>query len=232
LNAPLSLVDPEAKHRAQRRREGTGEPVTRDVVKELQTELAERQGWRMQNLMSQLESPIEQALVLAMMVRGFEHEPVPVGFLGEHVVDPPKVGFYNGIRCGLSWAVPQVYVQVGDEKYRVDLLVSAASTRDDDPMAGPVLVAVECDGHDYHERTKEQAQRDKARDRALQSIGWRVARFTGSEIWKDPVRVVIQLSDFIRSIGGHAQWPLFEYLADFLPVLKAEADRLEKKRKR
>jgi hypothetical protein len=202
--------------------------VTRDVVKELQAELGERQRGRMENLMAKLESPIEQALVLAMMVRGFEHEPVPVPFLGEHVVDAPPCGYFNGIRCGLSWAVPQVYVQVGENKFRVDLLVSAASTVGDNPMAPPVLVAVECDGHDYHERTKEQAQRDKARDRALQSIGWRVARFTGSEIWTDPMRVVVQLSDFIRSIGGLAQWPLYESLADFLPVLQAEAAKRKK----
>ena len=39
------------------------------------------------------------------------------------------------------------------------------------------LIAVECDGHEFHEKTKQQAARDKARDRD---------RFTGSEIWKDP----------------------------------------------
>jgi very-short-patch-repair endonuclease len=46
---------------------------------------------------------------------------------------------------------------------------------------------VECDGHDFHERTKEQAASDKARDRALQALGMRVLRFTGSEIWSDPL---------------------------------------------
>lgn len=44
---------------------------------------------------------------------------------------------------------------------------------------------VECDGHDYHERTKEQAQHDKARDRFFVAQGHIVYRFTGSEIWKD-----------------------------------------------
>lgn len=46
-------------------------------------------------------------------------------------------------------------------------------------------VAIECDGHDYHERTKEQAARDKSRDRALAADGVVVLRFTGSEIWHD-----------------------------------------------
>lgn len=44
-------------------------------------------------------------------------------------------------------------------------------------------LVVECDGHDYHERTKEQARRDKVRDRAFLADGLTVMRFTGSEIW-------------------------------------------------
>jgi len=46
-------------------------------------------------------------------------------------------------------------------------------------------VCVEADGHDYHERTKEQASHDRARDRALTLAGWSVLRFTGSEIYRD-----------------------------------------------
>lgn len=44
-------------------------------------------------------------------------------------------------------------------------------------------LVVECDGHDFHEKTKEQAGRDKRRDREMQAAGWRVFRFTGSEIF-------------------------------------------------
>lgn len=46
-------------------------------------------------------------------------------------------------------------------------------------------IAIELDGHDFHERTREQAERDKSRDRLLQSDGWIVLRFAGSEIWRD-----------------------------------------------
>lgn len=46
-------------------------------------------------------------------------------------------------------------------------------------------VVVECDGHDFHERTKEQAKHDRSRDRELSLIGLRVLRFTGSEIHAD-----------------------------------------------
>lgn len=45
---------------------------------------------------------------------------------------------------------------------------------------------VECDGHDFHERTKVQARRDRSRDRLALMDGYDCFRFTGSEIWSDP----------------------------------------------
>lgn len=40
--------------------------------------------------------------------------------------------------------------------------------------------------HEFHEKTREQARRDRARERALQATGIVVIRFTGSEIWRNP----------------------------------------------
>lgn len=58
-------------------------------------------------------------------------------------------------------------------------------------------VIVECDGHDFHEKTKEQAQRDKERDRYFQKEGYFVFRYTGSEIYKDPFKASAEVLDFI-----------------------------------
>jgi very-short-patch-repair endonuclease len=52
---------------------------------------------------------------------------------------------------------------------------------------------VECDGHEFHEKTKEQAQRDKERDRKLQSLGFRVYRYTGSELYADAFRCAAEI---------------------------------------
>lgn len=46
-------------------------------------------------------------------------------------------------------------------------------------------IVCECDGHQFHEATKEQAARDRSRDRRLQAAGYIVFRFTGSEIAAD-----------------------------------------------
>lgn len=37
----------------------------------------------------------------------------------------------------------------------------------------------------FHERTRLQASKDKRRDRILQSTGFLVFRYSGSDIWKD-----------------------------------------------
>jgi very-short-patch-repair endonuclease len=46
-------------------------------------------------------------------------------------------------------------------------------------------LCVELDGHDFHERTPEQAGFDRKRDRFLTLQGWRVIRFTGTEVHRD-----------------------------------------------
>jgi very-short-patch-repair endonuclease len=79
-------------------------------------------------------------------------------------------------------------------QYRVDFLLSAWSDGTvrggvDGPVVGQPRwrkLVVECDGHDFHERTKEQAAKDRSRDRDLISLGYDVFRFTGSELWRDP----------------------------------------------
>lgn len=82
--------------------------------------------------------------------------------------DAPDVGFWRD-----QVLILQQQVSIGT--YRVDFLI-----------AGRRTAVVELDGHAFHERTKEQAARDKKRDRDLQTSGLAVLRFTGSEVWRDP----------------------------------------------
>jgi len=72
-----------------------------------------------------------------------------------------------------------------------------------------VRVAVELDGHEFHQKTKEQVERDHRRSRALAKAGWTVLRYAGSEVWRDAgacaldvAGVVIEAVD--RIVGGDA----------------------------
>jgi very-short-patch-repair endonuclease len=55
-----------------------------------------------------------------------------------------------------------------------------------------------CDGHAFHERTKEQAKRDRSRDRGAQLHGLPIFRFTGSEIWNDPMGCADEVLEFME----------------------------------
>lgn len=76
--------------------------------------------------------------------------------------------------------------------YRVDFALIVDMWGD-----GDIKVVIECDGHDFHEKTKQQATRDKKRDRELQKAGWKVLRYTGSEIFKDVEAIAYEISGFI-----------------------------------
>jgi len=133
------------------------------------------------------ESPIEEAMFYALagpcgLTAGtvWHWESCVAGALPGVSELPP---YYEGLRSGAV----ELYQQLPVDGYRLDLAVVGVVT---DPVSreevGRVFVAVECDGHEFHEKTKEQAQHDKARDRRLQELGWLVARFTGSEILRAP----------------------------------------------
>lgn len=103
-----------------------------------------------------------------------------------------------------------VDVQVPIGKYRADIVIFRRVNpfTDTKTIFETPRVVVECDGHDFHERTKEQAQRDKSRDRELQELGHPVLRFTGSEIWADAWTCAAQIDKFMSArIGDEwAKW--------------------------
>lgn len=71
------------------------------------------------------------------------------------------------------------------DRYRIDFCFRLKRT--------DRVVFVECDGHEFHERTPEQAERDRSKDRAIQAAGIPILRFTGREIWRDPVAVALEI---------------------------------------
>lgn len=75
---------------------------------------------------------------------------------------------------------PQQNITIEERTYRIDFLLEIQRTNQ--PARH---IAIELDGHDFHERTKEQATKDKSRDRLLARYGYTVLRFTGSEIFNN-----------------------------------------------
>ena len=72
---------------------------------------------------------------------------------------------------------------------RPDLFIWVASKPD-------FRLVVECDGYAYHS-DKSAVSNDSARDRLLQSYGFQVFRFSGSEIVSDPIGKGIELYNYL-----------------------------------
>ncbi len=87
----------------------------------------------------------------------------------------------------------------GVNKYRCDFLLSVSffDSRSDVKIT-QIDCVIECDGHDFHEKTKEQVAKEKKRDRDLISMGYDVIHFSGSEIWNDADSCSVYVCDFIE----------------------------------
>ncbi|MDM8098691.1 endonuclease domain-containing protein [Oceanobacillus oncorhynchi] len=126
---------------------------------------------------SECESPIEQLFGIALL------EIIPKTL--ERITNDAFIIFQEVIDCG-------------QKKYRVDFFIA---TKYKNKFKGFVI---ECDGHDFHEKTKEQAKKDKKRDRDLMTKGYSVIRFTGSEILQDPILCAREATNIIINdlLGG------------------------------
>jgi very-short-patch-repair endonuclease len=73
-------------------------------------------------------------------------------------------------------ARPQHEVEARGNHYRLDFAF----------IGDGVKVAVELDGHEFHERTPEQVEKRNGRDADLQSLGWTVIHFSGRQVLRNP----------------------------------------------
>lgn len=56
---------------------------------------------------------------------------------------------------------------------------------------------IECDGHEFHEKTKEQVIYDNEREYKLKSAGYDVLHFSGSEIYNNPYECAEKTLNYI-----------------------------------
>jgi very-short-patch-repair endonuclease len=60
-----------------------------------------------------------------------------------------------------------------------------------------VKLCVYTDGHSYHERTEDQATRDRNIDRKLQELGFQVLRYTGKEVNENIGKILTDIQKWI-----------------------------------
>ena len=161
------------------------------------------------------ESPIEQIMARHLLLLDDGLSESTVVFAGMRFGDLgfPDARDIDDCIAAIN-AVPEhsyvetvVFQQISIGPYRADFVVGKVRPkyiRPEESNDAPrtALVVVECDGHEHHEKTKEQAARDKARDRYIQSLGLHVLRFTGSEIWNRPSDCVDEIDTLLCRATG------------------------------
>lgn len=121
-------------------------------------------------------SPLEALLLDAFFASGFF----------DKLAVPSEVVVGSG---PLGLLLQQVTVPSVDRRYRLDFAIMNAPDG--------LFLAVEVDGHQFHEATPQQAQSDKSRDRKLTAVGWQVLRFTGSEVYRDAAACVREVLEIL-----------------------------------
>ncbi len=111
----------------------------------------------------QLQSPLERKLFLELKRANIHFQPqYPLNWYGQEISTEGKSYHdpHNNFKEVLT--VVDFFIEKND-----------------------VRLCVYTDGHTYHERTEEQAKRDRNIDRKLQELGFKVLRYTGKDVNDD-----------------------------------------------
>ena len=143
---------------------------------ELCKDCDQKQSYTCKICLFELQSPLERKLYLALSNEyiKFYHQ-YPLSWKGENI--PLKGRSYynknNNFKDVLT--VVDFYIKNGRAK-----------------------LCIYVDGHTYHERTAEQAQRDKRIDRKLQELGFTVLRYPGKDVNENLNGIISEIKKWIN----------------------------------
>jgi very-short-patch-repair endonuclease len=185
--------------------------LIQSVVQDICSELDEHLKYWFENAFLLTESPIERRMLLALLKHSFNQ-------LTQCRVVHPSAGPIGVVAYPIDYHDEELLIRPQESigKYRVDFLLTWRSKeilpRSDDKfdfVNTEIKVIVECDGHEFHEKTKEQASRDKKRDRDLQTMGYYVFRYSGSDIYRKSDEYAQEVITFIKSTAEREQEEAF-----------------------
>jgi len=121
------------------------------------------------------ESPIEQIFYFAFQIICFIRN------------DMPYTHYAN--------LLPQCEILANGNKYRADFYFDPSCEIDNYDKSFKLII--ECDGHDFHERTKAQVIKGNQRDYDLKIAGYDVLHFSGSQIYNEPFKCAEEAYNYI-----------------------------------
>lgn len=140
------------------------------------------------------KSPIEQLFDFAFRIVNFMHE-------GHN--DSPEIEL-----------TPQYKIKANGKKYYADFFYDSDYPNTEYGKykgKNHLKLIIECDGHDFHEKTKEQVAHDNERDFNLKVSGYDILHYSGSQIHNDPLGCAFEVYNYIQlKVGGWEQKELGE----------------------
>lgn len=89
----------------------------------------------------------------------------------------------------------QAPIQIEDKKYFADFLYQEDEYVNKFNTGRKIII--ECDGYEFHQKTKEQVKRDNEREFDLKMARYEVIRFSGSQIFNNPLKCAEDTYNFI-----------------------------------
>jgi very-short-patch-repair endonuclease len=90
---------------------------------------------------------------------------------------------------------PQYEIRIGKKKYIADFCFMCDENVN--RFNTDKKIVIECDGHEFHQKTKEQVQHDNEREYDLKMSGYEIIRFSGSQIYNEPFKCAEDTYNYI-----------------------------------
>lgn len=101
------------------------------------------------------------------------------------------------------YLLPQYEIAVDGRKYFADFVfLTDEELYEFTRFEHKYRLVIECDGHDFHEKTKQQVAKRNKRDMDLKIAGYDVIHFSGSQIFDDPISCAKDALSLIKSNVG------------------------------
>jgi Protein of unknown function (DUF559) len=170
------------------------------IAEELIQGIITEQSLELRRFLLQCGSPVEQILVVALCNN--LRAPINTHYnrMQGILIDFPD---WDGLFTVIVELQKTIKPTFSGSTYRADLYIYLTRfwMNGEQPKWGELVVEV--DGHDFHDRTKEQASRDRQRDREMLRDGLKVIRFTGSDIYNEPFKHAEEILSHIGDEAGN-----------------------------
>lgn len=91
--------------------------------------------------------------------------------------------------------ISQKEIKINKKKYIVDFLFETDEFINKYNTTKKIII--ECDGYEFHQKTKEQVQNDNEREYNLKMAGYDVLRFSGTQIYNNPIKCAEDTYNYI-----------------------------------